>query len=808
MRMQRFILPVLVLLTGSSFSQYITNQEVDFPPPGRCAVSSTTKVVSPNPGPQNGNGSLGATYSLIKCGLNYTQVSVKLGQRYGISCCPNTPGVVQPAPFVISGIPTCAVIEKAYLWAGTSGNGIPITATVTNPLLTTNNFPMTLIGQDQDKCWSFTGTYTYRADVTSIIAGNGNYIISGLPTSTTQSGNDTDGATLFIVYSIPTQTYQGEIHIWDGCYVGIGNSYSTNITGFNACGNSTVASGWIISADHQQINSSFVINGGAPFQIGMQEDWYNYIGANTAVTGGQTVANYQIQASGDCYNWMVMGLYFQTTTCTTCIPQVSNMTLSTTQLDATCNVCNGTSTVTPNGGVPPYTYQWNTVPVQTNATATGLCAGTYIVSVLDATGCASGTDTVNILTIGGVGVASTMAPVLCFGGSTGSSTATPSGGQSPFTYSWSTNPIQTGQTATGLTAGTYTVLITDGAGCTDTSIIVVTQPPQLTAVTNVIGNALCNGSADGSASVTAAGGTGSFSYIWSTTPIQTTQTASGLAVGTYTVTVIDANNCNTTATVVITEPTPVLTSIFFDPANCGQNDGQTTVTASGGTGPYAFLWSSTPPQSSATATGLSPGTYTATVTDANGCSVTIAVAVIDTANPQANFTANPLQVYIDFPIVHFTDLSTNANAWFWNFGDPNDTTTSTLQNPSHTYSDTGTYCVWLYVSNSVCTDSAMLCIRVLPLTQLYVPNAFTPNGDPRNEFFMAVGEFVADFEMFIFDRWGNLIFRSNDMLKGWDGKVQNGNGKVVQEDTYVWIIHFTDTKYFKRQYVGHVSVIK
>lgn len=777
------------------------------PKPGRCSYEPNVRLTQGNNTPQNGNASLGSTYTLTKCGLNYTQASVKLGQRYTISCCPNTVGVAQPAAFAISGIPSCAVIEKAYLWAGTSGNGIAVTATVTNPALTTNNFPMTLIGQDIDKCWSFTGTYTYRADVTSIIAGNGNYMISGLPTSPNQSGNDTDGATLFIIYSIPTATYQGEIHIWDGCWVGIGNTFTTNLTGFNACGNSTAASGWIISADHQQINSSFVINGGAPFQIGLQEDWYNYITQNTNVTTGQTQANFQIQASGDCYNWMVMGLYFQTTTCTTCIPQTSNMTLTSTFQDATCNSCNGTATVTPNGGVPPYTYSWNSVPIQTTQTATGLCAGTYIVSVADATGCASGSDTIVINTIGGVGVTSTGAPVLCFGGSTGSATASPVNGQSPYTYSWSTTPVQTGQTATGLSAGTYTVLITDAQGCTDTSIITISQPPQLTASTSLVNDALCNGSSDGSVSATGAGGTGSFTYSWNTIPAQTTQTATGLSAGTYMVTVTDANGCTATQTIQVNEPTPVVTSLVVDSVNCGQNDGQIAITASGGTGPYTYAWSTTPVQTGATATGLTPATYTCVVTDANGCTTSIVANLQDPGAPQANFVPNPITVYIDYPVVNFTDLSIFANSWFWNFDDPNDSTTSTAQNPTHTYSDTGTYCVWLYVANTICRDSIEICVEVLPLTNIYFPNAFTPNNDGHNEIWLPEGEFVSDLHFWIFDRWGMLIFESTSLTDGWNGRVHN-KGAVVQEDVYVWVAEYLNTKNQKQRAVGHISVIR
>jgi gliding motility-associated-like protein len=797
------LLMVLSLSCGDLFSQ--TTQNNPFTP-GTCGINSGAKVDG-NLSPQNGNGSLGATYNLVKCGLNFTQVSVKLGQRYSISCCPSTPGVPQPATFAISGIPSCAVIERAYLWAGTSGNGIAINASVTNPMSNNQVFPMAIVGTDQDKCWSFTGTYTYRADVTSIISGNGNYIISGFPTSTNQSGNDTDGATLMIIYSVPTATYQGQIHIWDGCWVGIGQTFTTNLTGFNACAASTTGTGFIVSADHQQLNSSFVINGSAPFQIGAQENWYNYISAPVNITANQNSSNFQVQASGDCFNWMIMGLYFQTNTCVTCTPQNTNMTLTSTFQDAQCNQCNGTATVTPSGGVSPYTYQWNTTPVQTTQTATGLCAGTYIVSVNDATGCATGVDTIIIQTIGGVNVTAANADVLCFGGSTGSATATPQGGQSPYTYSWSTTPAQTTAVATGLAAGTYTVTITDGMGCTSTTTVTINQPLQLTATANLVNDALCNGSSDGAASVTGTGGTGSLSYAWSTSPVQTTANATGLSMGTYIVMVTDANGCTATSSVTINQPTPLQTSIFFDAANCGMNDGQSTVIATGATGPYSFSWSTTPPQTTATATGLSVGVYTCTVTDANGCTSTIAVNVIDTASPVANFVANPSTVYITNPVVFFTDLSLNASTWYWNFGDPGDTTSSSLQHPVHTFSDTGTFCIWLFISNTVCTDSFQVCIRVLPETQLFVPNAFTPNGDGKNDLFMPLGVYVEEFQMWIFDRWGDMIFTTTDMRQGWDGKA-NGGAKIAQEDVYVWVINYTDNQNRKIRKVGHVSLIR
>src|SRR3972149_2797526 len=203
----------LLFCAGIIFSANLFAQQ-----PGTSGNSTTTNnKVSPTP--QDGNGTLGATYNFNKCGLNYVTASNKLGQRFTISCCPNTAGVVQPAPFNIIGIPGGAVIEKAFLWFDISGSGVPVTVTITNPLLTTTSIPATTIGSCIDKCWSFPGTYSYRCDVTSTIAGNGTYLISGIPTSTNQTGNDVDGATLMIIYSDASVSYRGDIVIFDGCDV-------------------------------------------------------------------------------------------------------------------------------------------------------------------------------------------------------------------------------------------------------------------------------------------------------------------------------------------------------------------------------------------------------------------------------------------------------------------------------------------------------------------------------------------------------------------------------------------------------------
>ncbi|MCX6311557.1 MAG: hypothetical protein NT084_07950 [Bacteroidetes bacterium] len=175
------ILFALLLLPIFSIGQQLpTRSTTDCPGvPGACGYTgdSTNAIARSGPQtPQNGNGTLGVCFSMTKCGLDFTSASQRLGRRGSLA------GVLQPAPFVISGIPVGAVIEKAFLWAEGSGNGAAQTATVNGPL-GPGNYPMAVVGQGPDKCWGYSGSYTYRADVTAAVNGNGTYNISGILTN-------------------------------------------------------------------------------------------------------------------------------------------------------------------------------------------------------------------------------------------------------------------------------------------------------------------------------------------------------------------------------------------------------------------------------------------------------------------------------------------------------------------------------------------------------------------------------------------------------------------------------------------------
>ncbi len=297
----------------------------------------------------------------------------------------------------------------------------------------------------------------------------------------------------------------------------------------------------------------------------------------------------------------------------TTITQPVGITLTTSFTATTCGASNGTATVTASGGTAPYTYSWNTIPAQTTATATGLAGGNYTVNVTSSNGCVAPATV--IVTTGGsvtLGVVATNAS--CFGTSTGSAIATGNGGAAPYTYLWSNG--NTGNNATGLAAGNYSVTTTDATGCTAVQSFTVNQPNALTATTT-IAPFTCNATT-GAASVTVTGGTIPYAYLWSNGA--TTAAVTGLANGNYSVTITDFNGCTITRNVSINVPIALTGSIAATNITCnGVSNGSLSASVSGGTAPYAYLWSNG--ATTATISNLNTGNYTLVITDANGCAI-------------------------------------------------------------------------------------------------------------------------------------------------------------------------------------------
>jgi hypothetical protein len=247
------------------------------------------------------------------------------------------------------------------------------------------------------------------------------------------------------------------------------------------------------------------------------------------------------------------------------------------------------------------------------------------------------------------------------GQANGSATAFAYSGTTPYTYLWSTTPPQTTATATGLSAGFYTVTVTDNAASTASASVTINNIAGPSVSITGSTNATC-GQSNGSATALASGGTGPYTYYWSTSPTQTTATASNIAAGTYTVSVNDNNGCQATNSVTITNSTASPSCDITNSVNetNGQSNGSATVTATGGTSPYTYVWSNS--QSTQIATNLTAGIYAVTVSDANGCTcgdqVTITnISGIDENWNNEHFTVypNPTDGLINIKLVNFTE---------------------------------------------------------------------------------------------------------------------------------------------------------
>jgi gliding motility-associated-like protein len=294
--------------------------------------------------------------------------------------------------------------------------------------------------------------------------------------------------------------------------------------------------------------------------------------------------------------------------------QPNILSLNLTKTNVTCNgLCNGTATAAPSGGAGSFVTVWT--PGGTTNAITNLCPGKYKVQTTDLVGCVK-KDSVIITEPPALIINHIKTDASCNGVCDGSITVTPSGGKAPYTFSWAAPIVSTGNTITNLCAGTYTVFVRDSSNCLGQKSIVVGQPIALNATLASVPIS-CFGQCNGSAVATTTGGTPPYSFSWNTGVLSSSIT--NLCVGNYTLFVADAKNCTTSVSVNIPQPNQLVSNATKTDASCnGACDGTATLTPSGGTGPYTYLW--TPGnQTTATLTGLCPGTYNYTVTDANNC---------------------------------------------------------------------------------------------------------------------------------------------------------------------------------------------
>jgi len=521
-------------------------------------------------------------------------------------------------------------------------------------------------------------------------------------------------------------------------------------------------------------------------------------------------------------------------------------TAITNSTPATCNTdCDGTGTilVTPIlGGSSVFTYQWDAgAGFQNGIQAINLCAGTHDVTATDATGCyVVSTATVTEPTAVSV-TPNASQTAICYGQATNLSAIATGGNGAPYSYTWDAgmgSPI----IVNPIVSSFYQVTATDVNNCAVVSIPLMINVKPLIQATSTPSATICNGVALDLWSFAWGGNGGPYSYSWDhligNGSAHTTYPNTYPLPDFYVVTISDGCSPDLTDTVNVSyypTPAPLVTATEYE----GCQPFTTTISPVSGSvsNITTCLWQL---QDGTFITDNSCGSFvhtfsnvdwydvTLSVISGDGCSAAFTYFDMITVNelPIADFSSTVDPTILDTEI-DFTDESYGAvNLWDWTFyysDGVNILGNDTLQNPSFTYPvDTGYYSVKLDVETvDGCIDDTTKVIFINGQYMMYIPNAFSPNGDGKNDIFRPIGtgfsQVEEDYSLEIFDRWGKRIFLTKSPENGWNGKNDNGNGEYVPNGVYVYKV--TSIKSTERwedgefnttpfEYIGHITFFK
>ncbi|MEO8147203.1 MAG: T9SS type A sorting domain-containing protein [Bacteroidia bacterium] len=452
--------------------------------------------------------------------------------------------------------------------------------------------------------------------------------ISGFPysTSSTPSCNNDGTATLIPYYgsapytyswnSMPVQTTQTATGLPNGTY-----TCTVTDAGGTSYTDSVIVKSLFSIVDYVNHPTCGMNDGSITVYISSSTNPpYNYTWSNGAISS--TITNLS-PGTYTLYITDASACVYQKTFVLACGYNGNNLVI--TKTPSACNAPTGTATVQSfSAATPPFTYEWNTTPIQTTQTATGLGGHSFTtVWVKDANN-DSAQSYVYIPFNDTIIAAATYTPTAC-NGSTGTATGTGTGGVTPYSYLWTTLPMQTTVTSTGLGNATYTLTVTDANGCTDDISFHV--PNNVTMNVGMSSTQSQCGLATGTATAFVSGGATPYTYSWSTIPVQTDSNATGLSSGAYNVVITDNSGCSVTKYVYVYDiPMNILMNYISALCNCVN----ATAYPSGGVAPYTYLWSDG--QTTQTDTCVTLGWHYVQVTDASGCQQSQSVYINYPAN--------------------------------------------------------------------------------------------------------------------------------------------------------------------------------
>ncbi|PHR32782.1 MAG: hypothetical protein COA38_06135 [Fluviicola sp.] len=377
---------------------------------------------------------------------------------------------------------------------------------------------------------------------------------------------------------------------------------------------------------------------------------------------------------------------------------------------------------------------------------------------------------------------------------------------------------------TGLAAGAYTIEVFSIDGCTDSETINITEPAELILTVNTT-DASCFGLCDGLAEALPIGGTAPYTYVWNQGVAgDQTGNASAICAGVYSIDVLDSRGCTVDAAYTIGEPVDVIPGLLPDTTsgcfphqvdfvNTSASPDIVTTEVDFGDGTVEIFVGLLPFEHTYDDAGIY--TVTMTVTTVNGCQYTqIYDQLIQAHNaPNANFFVNPDFVSMLEPTVNlYNQSSGDVVSWNWTIIDAESAQTANTEDVLDVHFPVdvpGLYPVTLITENEFgCIDSITRYVSIVNDVILYAPNTFTPDDDEFNqtwEFYIS-GIDIFDFNLKIFNRWGEIVWESNDPTFSWDGTY---GGKIVQDGTYIWFMECADGENDKRYtFQGHINVIR
>lgn len=436
----------------------------------------------------------------------------------------------------------------------------------------------------------------------------------------------------------------------------------------------------------------------------------------------------------------------------------------------------GSINISAQGGVPPYKYSIDGKTFGSNPAFSSVPAGTYSVMVIDKEGCTA-VSSVNLISNTFSGSASSQV-VPC--GQTGSITVSATSQFPPLVYSINGAPFVASNVFTNLNAGTYSITIRDNTGCTTVVSASVTtfNPIVATAIASPIP---CGKT--GSITVNVSNGNAPYQYSINGAPFSFVNTFTGLTEGAYNIVVKDALGCTGSAYLNLVQLKSTVTSNVKAVVEPCIGSAALHMSASGGLPPYTFSIDNGSFKSSILEENITPGNHIVYAKDASGC------------------LSSPSSALVYIPPIFSANMNINAGSVRWGdmvtttvTGNNSFTTVSWLPREmfsnqsatSQTFkADTSVVVIAVCKSIDGCIDTVRAKINVTPLTDVFIPSAFTPNGDGKNDIFRVIAHAVKSAEFRVYNRWGQLVFNTNDIYKGWDGNV----GKAAQpSDVYVYTL--------------------